>query len=660
VPRNLTILASLAALLAAPAIARAQDPIHWTISRPANANVAAGKEFEVALTAQIDMGWHLYSLTQPPGVAVPTVIGLQAKPAQPFSLVGDFSAPPPTRAHEVLLDADTEFYEDSVAFGARVRVSPGTASGRYKLRFEATYITCSDKLCLPQKTDVMTIEVGVGTGIAAGANETTGAAGATNAVGATPVTGTTTRAGASIPDAAPATPGTGAAAGVPAGLRVVDMAAASQQAGTLGAYLGLAALMGALSLLTPCVFPMVPITVSYFTNRAGRSRREATTQALIYGLGIVLTFTAVGLTVAIAFGASGLNRFAANPWLNLGVTALFLAFALSLFGVWEIALPSKLLTAASTADSGKGRLAGTLLMALAFTLTSFTCTAPFLGTLLVVAAQGDWQWPLAGMLAFSGVFALPFVILALVPQILASLPRSGPWLIAVKAVMGIVEIAAAMKFISNVDLVWGWNIFTRNVVLATWVALAVVLVAYLAGLVKLGPVPRLRRPGLGRGILTIAAATLAVWLATGLAGKRVGELEAFLPPADAAMLVKGGELPWPENDYDKALADARKTGQRLFIDFTGYTCVNCRLMETNMFPRPEIARELSRYARVRLYTDRPGEPYITFQKMEQTLFGTVALPLYAVMSSDGKPIVFFSGLTRNPEEFLAFLRRGLQ
>src|SRR5262249_20856638 len=162
---------------------------------------------------------------------------------------------------------------------------------------------------------------------------------------------------------------------------------------------------------------------------ARKNRREAVTQALIYGMGIVLTFTGVGFTLAIAFGASGLNRFAADPWLNLAVTAMFLAFAMSLFGVWELALPSRLVTAAARADCGKGRLAGTLLMGLAFTLTSFTCTAPFLGTLLVVASQGDWQWPLAGMLAFSSVFALPFVILAFVPQILASLPKSGPWLI---------------------------------------------------------------------------------------------------------------------------------------------------------------------------------------------------------------------------------------
>src|SRR5262249_55397453 len=163
----------------------------------------------------------------------------------------------------------------------------------------------------------------------------------------------------------------------------------------------------------------------------------------------------------------------ANPWLNLGVTALFVGFALSLFGIYDVALPSRVVNAAAKADAGRGRYAGTLLMGLAFTLTSFTCTAPFLGTLLVVASQGDWHWPwpLAGMLAFSAIFALPFVVLALAPQWMSRLPRSGGWLPAIKATMGLLELAAAMKFLSNVDLVWGWGIFTRSVVLVTWIFL---------------------------------------------------------------------------------------------------------------------------------------------------------------------------------------------
>jgi thiol:disulfide interchange protein DsbD len=414
--------------------------------------------------------------------------------------------------------------------------------------------------------------------------------------------------------------------------------------------------MGALSLLTPCVFPMVPITVSYFTNRQGRSRRDAIVEALVYGLGIVLTFTAVGFVLAVVFGASGLSRFAANPWLNIGVTALFVAFALSLFGVWDIALPSGVVNAAARADAGRGRFVGTLLMGLAFTLTSFTCTAPFLGTLLVVAAQGDWQWPLAGMLAFSSVFAAPFVALALAPQWLKSLPRSGAWLVAVKAVMGMAELAAAMKFLSNVDLVWGWGVFTRNVVLISWLLIALVLVVYLLGLIRLGHAPRLGRPKLARLAATAAALALGVWLASGLAGRRLGELEAFLPPADLSASSVHGELPWILNDFDAARAQAARDNRPILIDFTGYTCTNCRWMEANMFPRPEVARELDKFVRVRLYTDGRGEMFQRFQQMEQDIFGTVALPFYAILTPNGTPRVAFGGLTRSPEEYLAFLR----
>jgi thiol:disulfide interchange protein DsbD len=299
-------------------------------------------------------------------------------------------------------------------------------------------------------------------------------------------------------------------------------------------------------------------------------------------------------------------------------------------------------------------------MGLAFTITSFTCTAPFLGTLLVVASQGDWQWPLAGMLAFSIVFAAPFVALALAPRWIASLPRSGPWLVATKAVMGLLELAAAMKFLSNADLVWGWRVFSRDVVLVVWIAIAAALVVYLAGFIRLGGAPRLGRPRLARLAATASAAMLGIWLASGLSGRRLGELEAFLPPADLAAASPNGELPWRLNDYDAALADAARQGRPLLVDFTGYTCTNCRWMEANMFPQPEVTLELARYIRVRLYTDGRDATNRRFQKMEQDMFGTVALPYYAVIGPNGVPRLAFGGLTRNSAEFVAFLRRGLE
>jgi thiol:disulfide interchange protein DsbD len=331
--------------------------------------------------------------------------------------------------------------------------------------------------------------------------------------------------------------------------------------------------------------------------------------------------------------------------------------------VFDLEIPPSIVSRldALTRRQGGSQTIATLLMGLTFTLTSFTCTAPFIGTLLVMAAGGAWQWPLVGMLAFSTVFALPFFVLALMPQWMARLPRSGGWLNSVKVMMAFLEVAAAMKFISNVDLVWGWGVFTRDVVLATWVVLGVLMALYVIGLFRFkhdAPVPHV---GLVRLSSAILCGTLALWLLTGLFGKRLGEIEAFLPPAPEAMVEAsraGVELPWITNDYQQALARARQEGRQVFVDFTGYTCTNCRWMEANMFTRPEVQRELRGYILVRLYTDGDGEVYQRQQQLQQTMYQTVALPFYAIVDADGRPVADFPGLTRDPAQFVEFLRQG--
>ena len=613
-----------------PSAALAQRPVVWSVERDAadrSAPLKAGESFTVVAKAEIELGWHLYALAQPKGGPIATTIAVRA--GGPFLPGGPIGAENAKESFDPNFNMVTPFYEDHTVFRVPVRLAADAADGRHELTIAVRYQSCNDTQCIPPRTDLLTLPVVIGAGNFA------------------PV------AGSGVPaESAPAAKTSASASSTRA--PVPDLAAADA-ATTFGAYVALAAVMGGLSLLTPCVFPMVPITVSYFTRRAERSRRDSIMQALVYGLGIVLTFTALGFALALTFGASGLNRFAANPWLNIGIAALFLVFALSLFGVYEIALPSRFVTAASKASS-RGGYGGTLLMGLAFTLTSFTCTAPFLGTLLVVAAQGDWQWPMAGMLAFSTVFAIPFVVLALSPRLLMALPRSGAWMMSVKAMMGLLEVAAAMKFISNVDLVWGWGIFTRSVVLIIWIVVAVLMALYLGGLMPLGRAPKLGQPGIARMAASAAAVLLGVWLGLGVAGRRLGELEAFLPPASDASLAKGGELPWLVNDFQKALADAGSSGRRVLVDFTGYTCTNCRWMEANMFPREDVEREMSRYVRARLYTDGQGEPYEGFQQFQEKTFGTVALPLYAIFEPSGEPIVIFSGLTRDPEKFIRFLK----
>jgi thiol:disulfide interchange protein len=620
----MTRVALLVFVLALATGATAQVPgevvVRWKASMEPAAVVTSGSTVEVVLDATIDPGWKMYALTQEG--AGPQALRIVSAPESAMAIEGNVIAPLPFTSFDSNFNIDTQYHTESATFYVPVHVPTG-AAGRVPVDLDVTFQTCTERFCLPPTTERLRLVMLVpGTG--ADATFSPSAAAARAAV-------TTT---------------------------VEDMAAATT-ARTLGAYLGLAALMGALSLLTPCVFPMVPITVSYFTNRGTTTRPQAVAQALVYGAGIVMTFTAVGAILAIGFGAAGLNQFAANPWLNLGIAALFITFALNLFGAFELALPSRFLSGATALDAGKGRYVGTVLMGLAFTLTSFTCTAPFLGTLLVVAAQGDWVWPLAGLLVFSSVFALPFVLLAWAPQAIAALPRSGGWLLSVKAAMGLLELAAALKFLSNVDLVWGWGVFTRDVVITLWIVIGVVLVAYLAGALRLGHAPRLSRPGAMRRVTTLCALVLTAWLGSGLAGQRLGELEAFLPPAELGGGTDG-ELSWVVNDYEGALSAAASAGQPILVDFTGYTCTNCRWMEANMFTRPEVARELSRYVRVRLYTDGRGEEYRRFQSLQRDTFGTVALPYYAVLSPQGTPLVAFGGLTRDAAHFVAFLQRGLQ
>jgi len=697
------VVAAACVLAAAASVRVEAAEVTWSLAQSKPGPVAAGSTFEVTVTAVMEDGWHIYSITQPPGGPITTSI--QFARDEGFRLAGPIAGPEPIVGFDPNFNMDTEVYDGAtVVFTAPVTTPASMTPGRRKLVANVRYQACTDRVCLPPTVARLAIDVDVeagdrGTGEsgdrrsdakaspipAARAEGESASVAKGEPAAASPVSATDTpRAAPGAADGV-ASAGEGAAAEgaateaaateEPAAQAVplpsdadaaADAAAGGVPGGSLGGFLWLAATMGLLSLLTPCVFPMVPITVSYFTNHAAKSRRGAVGQAAAYGLGIVLTFAALGTAIAMVAGAAGLNRFAANPWLNMGIAALFLVFAMNLFGAFELRLPSSWLTALDTAgrSSRLGKLTGPALMGLTFTLTSFTCTAAFIGTLLVLAAQGSWQWPLVGMVVYAAVFALPFVVLALVPQLAAQLPRSGDWLTSIKVSMGLLEVAAAMKFISNVDLVWKWDIFTRELVLASWVAVAMVLGFYLVGLFRLRHEHQASHPGGWRLVAGVAAFTLGVWMVTGLFGKRLGELEAFLPPATAhaAEGVTLGALPselsWMMNDYEGALAAAREQGAQVFVDFTGYTCTNCRWMEANMFPRPAVRRELERYVRVRLYTDGEGEIYTRQQHMQQERFGTVALPLYVILRADGSTVATFAGLTRDEAEFTSFLRAG--
>ncbi len=672
VPFRKTLMFCLVGLL--PAGLQGQyagrTPVQWT-AQVSSATVRPGELFEVRITATIEGIWHLYSATQPPGGPNPTRFNIA--PGTPFEVFGKPRQSTPTTEFDPNFGIDTEYFKGEADFWIPVRVSPDAAPREYDLQMQAVYQVCDEKMCLPPRRVPIPLKVLVTTGAASGTvtppvvtppppEQPKIPQGNSEPPRRSAVT-QTSAAAAATGQAIPSTPVAPAReAGSQVERTVVGTAADIQEARASGLlpFMWLAMTMGAVSLATPCVFPMIPITVSYFTKNAEKNRAGVLKQALVYSLGIVFTFTVLGIGLAALLGATGINQFAANPWVNLLVTLIFLGFAFNLFGFYQISVPSGILTRLSSAGSG-GSYAQTLLMGLTFTLTSFTCTVPFVGTVLVATSQGEWMWPVLGMLGFSVVFASPFFILALLPGALTALPKSGGWLNSVKVTMGFLEVAAAMKFISNVDLVWHWRFFTREVVLAIWIAIALMATLYLLGKFRFPHDSPIESLGAIRMTSAMTFLSLGFYLFTGLMGGSLGELDAFLPPrtSGAVALTGGGAagkaLEW-QTSRETAFALARRENKPIFIDFTGYTCTNCRWMESNIFPLTAVQNELEKYVRLQLFTDGEGRQYEANQTYQKEQFGTVALPLYAILDSQGRKIATFPGMTRKPEEFLAFLR----
>ena len=622
-------------LLILPVGALAQNPTKWSIEYLGREHSGPEKRLRAILKVEIESPWRLYALDQPAGGPIATTI--KVPEGRPYD-IGDIRAKEPKVKPDpnFIVDGkalETRYYDGEASFV--IDLLPKDGFSPDDIAVDVRFQICNDSFCLPPRTKRVSFK---------GEEDVK----------------------KSVLSSQPLDSGT-------TGTRPLIT---NQQPTDIWSFLWLAVTFGAISLLTPCVFPMIPITVSYFMKHADGNHGRTIKLATVYSIGIVATFSALGMLLAVAFGAAGINLFAANPWVNLFIGALFLFFAFNLFGFYEISVPSSVLTrldSITRTKEGKGSAyLGALLMGLTFTLTSFTCTSPFIGSLLVSTAQGDWKMPLLGMLAFSIVFALPFFVLAVAPRLLHSLPRSGGWLNSVKVVMGFLEIAAAMKFLSNVDLVWGaglnetgvlnyGKIFTRELVLIIWIVIGLGIVSYILGFFKFKHDSPVKRITPLRIVFAALFFGLCIYLTTGVLGRKLGELESFLPPKNAKSVfnVLGNpheELPWMTNDFQAALARARAENRLVFVDFTGYTCTNCRWMEANMFVLPEVRAEMEKFVLVSLYTDGEGEVYERQQQFQQDTFQTVALPFYAVFDVDGKPISTFPGLTRNSQEFIEFLR----
>jgi thiol:disulfide interchange protein len=615
--------------------------------------------------------WHIYSPSMDPD-AGPSPMSVTVPPelASTYEIVKLTESPKPQEHYDENFQAVTKAHYNDFTLTATVRIKPTAKPSKQPFALHVSYMTCSESICLPERTfDVPMVALlgqkPVTIDIKPSANKVV-----LDSAVARDTTASNTASAVTGPSSTP--PSSDHTEVAPAKAGLTDDEKAEKK--TFWQFMLIAVLSGLGALLTPCVYPMVPITVSFFTKRNAGSRSEAVKDASLYGFGIIFTFVALGLLLTTFLGRTALADFASNAGVNLVVASIFVIFALNLFGLFEIGLPSGILTRLNkTAQGSKNKSLSVLLMGFVFSLTSFTCTVPFFSNLVFAFHKGETSMALAGMTAYATVFALPFFLLALFPSLLKAMPRSGGWMNSVKVVMGFLELGAALKFISNADLVLAWEFFNRDLILAAWIAIAILITIYLLGRFQLSHDSPVEHIGAGRVMLATFFLSAGIYLYTGLHGRPLGKLDAFLPPMDYATAsfapgtsnnsaggpptqTASAEAVWHAR-YNEALAEAKRTNKNVFVDFTGYTCTNCRAMESTVFQRPEVKALFGDFVLARLYTDNGSPLNDSNRTMEEDRFNTIALPYYVIISPDDKTLAEFPGYTDDHASFTAFLTK---
>jgi len=626
------LLPALTVLCISPLFAAREDPVQWVLG-PAGgqSQILPGNKVFFELKATIQPGWHLYSPTTPPGGPIITQIRLDDNPA-----IASYSVyrPQPVRKLDPNFQIDTETYTNNAVFLIEAHTAK-PASGEVTVQAAVRYQACTDVKCLPpvKKTTIAQIHFNPGA----------------------PAFVFT------LPSGYAPVPGSSAATSTASRPRTATVNAQSQD---LLPFMLTAFGFGLAALFTPCCFPMIPITVSFFLNQsapdsAGR-KSSGWVQALVFCLGIIVLFTGLGFLVTAVAGPFGVVQLGSSPWVNGFIAIVFFVFGLSLLGAFELRLPSGLLTRLDRASRGGG-YAGALLMGLTFSLTSCACVGPIVGPLLIASVQSKGAQPVLGMLAFATGLAAPFFLLALFPSYLQKLPRSGGWMVRVKVVLGFVVLAVMLKYLSNIDQVLQTHWLTRERFLAAWIVLFALPGLYLLGLIPMEGIKKDERLGVSRALLASLFLIFSISLVPGLFGGRLGDLDAFIPEATRGVFgspagtAEAAPANYFKNQLDAALAAARQQNKLVLVNFTGYACTNCHWMKANMFPRPEIQAALKDLIMVDLYTDGTDAESEKNQKLEDQKFSTVSIPFYALMDADQNVVATFPQLTRNPQEFLSFL-----
>lgn len=614
----------------------------------------------ITFTATIDNGWHVYSNELPAGG--PTPLSVEWDDTKGVKLTGELkSSPAPTRVHDDVFDMDLSWWEKSVTLSQKFEVT----GEKYSISGNLRYMTCNDRECNAPSTEPFSFSGTVQKKKSESESdvvqeESRNDEDSTLAASA-PVTVSHDKLWAPV---------TYSDGNSPTG--------SSTDGNSLWYVFFACFLGGLLALLTPCVWPIIPLTVSFFLKKS-ENRRRAVASAITYGVAIIVIYLLLGLLVTAIFGADALNNLATNAVCNIVFFLLLVVFALSFFGAFEIKLPSSWSNRMDERAERTTGIVSIFFMAFTLVIVSFSCTGPIIGTLLVEAASsGSTLAPAVGMFAFALALALPFTLFALFPSWLKQLPRSGGWMNTVKVVLGFVELALSLKFLSVADLAYGWHILDREVFIVLWIVIFGALGMYLLGLIRFKNDDEVKELGVIRLFLALASLAFTAYLLPGLWGAPLRATSAFVPPMTTQDFNLNGEAAVVFDDFDSGMAEAAKTGKPVFIDFSGYGCVNCRKMEGAVMSRDDVSSLIhDRFITITLMVDdrsRLDSPIYVEENGKQVKLSTVgdkwsylqrykfnsnSQPFYVVLNPEGELISGPVAYDENVEKFMSFLLKAL-
>jgi len=656
----LTILIGLTAVLTAAA--QMQDPVHFR----SELKRISDTEAELLFQATIDDGWHVYSTDL--GKGGPISATFHADRMEGAQTVGTLKARgKEMKQFDKMFGMEVRYFEQTVTFVQKVRFT----KPQYDISCYVEYGACSDQMCLPPSSAELKAK-GKGIEVKEPAKPDTSLI----AQPQLPATGK---------DSALTSKKDSVLAAKDLWNPVIEELQTIGNKNITGTSVSwwmifLEGLLGGfLALFTPCVWPIIPMTVSFFLKR-NKERTKAIREATTYGLSIVVIYVLLGLAVTLLFGASALNALSTNAVFNIFFALLLVVFAASFFGAFELTLPASWTNKMDQKSESTTGLLSIFLMAFTLALVSFSCTGPIIGFLLVaVSTQGSILAPTIGMLGFAIALAIPFTLFALFPSLLKSAPKSGGWMNTIKVVLGFIELAFALKFLSVADLAYGWHLLDREVFLSLWIVIFGLLGAYLLGWIRFPHDDEGHRTNVPQFFLALASLAFTVYMVPGLWGAPCKAISAFTPPMNTQDFnLYQGSVEARFTDYEQGMAAAQAEGKPVIIDFTGFGCVNCRKMEAAVWSDPQVADILNnQYVLISLYVDdktplpQPIEIEENGQQrtlrtvgdkwsyLQRTKFGANAQPFYVLLDNEGHPLAPSRSYDEDIAAYLQFLQQGL-